>query len=78
MVSERTTITLHGCRFGLLPSGLSLLGEAAAPERGLATAFAVGATPLNAHDATRVLSARYAPAADTPGEGAAAVLSWTW
>jgi len=66
LLNERSTFSMSGCRLGLLPSGLSLLGGAAATveTRALAMAVAVGAMPLNAHDAAHVLSARFTPSAD--------------
>ena len=68
IVNEQTSLSLSGCQMGLLPSGLSLLGAAVDDDAGcaLAMAFAVGATHLNAHDAHRVLSARFVRSADLP------------
>ena len=67
IVTERTMISLQGCRLGLLPSGISLL-SALAPEeqRPLAMAFALGALRLSMHDASHLHIARFVPSNDVP------------
>jgi len=70
VISERTTVSLseHGCRLGLLPSGLSLLGNLVPPDkRPLAMAVALGAIKrLNVHDAAALNVASFAQAGNIP------------
>lgn len=70
LVNDGTLTTLTGCRLGLVPSGLALLGantkDADHETRALAMLSALGGATLNAHDTCSLLHARCAPATEVP------------
>ena len=67
IMTERTTLCLHGTRFGLLASGLSRV-SAIVPDdkRSVAMAVALGAMQCNVHDAERLQLARFVPSTEIP------------